>query len=53
MTAAALLAVFVLTLFPCGMGSVKAEEADTQEGTETETLPETPRRKPTAVRVRL
>ncbi len=42
MTAAALLAVFVLTLFPCGMGSVKAEEADTQEGTETETLPETP-----------
>lgn len=38
-TAAALLAAFVLTLFPCGMGSVKAEEADAQEGTET--LPET------------
>lgn len=38
-TAASLLAAFVLILFPCGMESVKAEKADVQESTET--LPET------------
>lgn len=34
--AAALLAAVALTLFPCGMGSVTAEEADAQEDTETD-----------------